>query len=77
MTLLELPFAIKKYQINLFKDNNYLLPPNYINSGVFYAQKQNFIATASFGSRKVSVRINNHQDIFEEFLKLVEQAILL
>lgn len=77
VTLLELPFAIKKYQIDIFKNNNYLLPPNYINSGVFYAQKGNFIATASFGSKKISVRINNHQEIFDEFLKLLEQAISL
>lgn len=77
VTLLELPFAIKKYQIDIFKNNNYLLPPNYINSGVFYAQKNNFIATASFGSKKVSVRINNHLDIFNEFLTLLEKAILI
>jgi hypothetical protein len=75
VTLLELPLALKKYQIDLFKNNNYLLPPNYINSGVFYAQKQNFIATASFGSKKISVRINGHDDIFAEFTNLVEQAI--
>lgn len=69
--------AVRKNQMQLFKDAGYLVPDNFYNAGLFYVQKGFLIATASFGATKLSVRCNgeNCSDLLDAFSALLEQAI--
>lgn len=68
---------IRKSQIHLFKEAGYLVPENFLNAGLFYVQKEFLIATASFGSTKISVRCNGEKcsQLLDEFGICLERAI--
>lgn len=75
-TVLELDKPLRKYQVDVFKEAGYVLPDNFFNSGVFYAQKNGLIATASFGTNKISVRVSGKGSaLIPEFIQLLEAAI--
>lgn len=68
---------IRKSQIKIFKEAGYLVPDNFLAAGLFYVQKDFLIATASFGSNKISVRCNGEKcsDYLDAFALCLEQAI--
>lgn len=75
-TILETDKPLRKYQVDVFKEAGYVIPDNFFNSGVFYAQKNGLVATCSFGSNKINLRLSgNGKDLVDEFCKLLEAAI--
>lgn len=75
-TILETDKPLRKYQVDVFKEAGYVIPDNFFNSGVFYAQKNGLIATASFGSNKINLRVTGKgQSLVSEFIQLLEAAI--
>lgn len=71
---------IRKFQVRVFKENGYSVPDNFYNAGIFYVFKGSVIATASFGTSKISVRAGKDQAALTtliEFESLLEQAVLL
>lgn len=75
-TILETDKPLKKYQVDVFKEAGYIIPDNFFNSGVFYAQKGGLVATGSFGANKFNLRIaGSGKDLIEEFSKLLEAAV--
>jgi hypothetical protein len=75
-TILETDKPLRKYQVDVFKAAGYVIPDNFFNSGVFYAQKDGLIATGSFGTNKISLRVSaRSKDLVEEFSQLLEIAV--
>jgi hypothetical protein len=75
-TILETDKPLRKYQVDVFKQAGYVIPDNFFNSGVFYAQKDGLIATGSFGTNKISLRVSpRSQDLIQEFSQLLEAAV--
>lgn len=75
-TILEADKPIRKYQVDVFKEAGYIFPDNFFNSGVFYAQKGGLVATGSYGTTKVNIRVaGSGKDLIAEFSKLLEEAV--
>ncbi len=75
--IMEIDKAIRKSQIDTFKQNGYTVPDNYTRSGIFYAKKGNLIATCAFGTTKVQVRTTNiiSDKEIDYFQEILEKAI--
>lgn len=75
--IFETPKPIRKFQTKPFRDAGYLVPDNFFNVGIFYVQKNQLIATSSFGTTKISIRCNgdNCSQLLDDFSLLLEQAI--
>lgn len=73
----EMDKPIRKSQMKIFKEAGYLVPDNFLVAGLFYVQKDFLIATASFGSNKISVRCNGEKcsDYLDNFQFNLEKAI--
>jgi len=67
---------ITKGHLDLFKNASFQCPENYTKNGIFFVKKSAFVATASFGIRKVNARCGgaNCDKIRDEFIKLLEQV---
>jgi len=63
---------INRGHLNMFRQAGFLLPANFINSGLFYAKKDSFIASASFGLTKINARGSSCEKIRDEFLELLK-----
>lgn len=68
---------ILRDHIKLFTDNGFLIPERYLKSNLFYARKEGFTATCSFGLTRIIARCsgNNcsaHCNLFESLLLKVE-----
>lgn len=75
-TIIEVDKPLRKYQVDVFRNAGYIIPDNFYNSGVFYAQKGGLIATASFGTNRINIRVTgNGQDLVPEFSQLLEAAV--
>lgn len=70
---------VRKSQVQVFKNAGYIVPDNFYNAGLFYIQRGNLVASASFGATKIAVRCNgeNCADLLDDFSILLEQAINL
>lgn len=71
---------IKKHQLQHFINAGYFSPQNFIDAGVFYVEIGNkLIASASFGSTRISVRCNGDKcaEHLDSFQALLETAINL
>jgi len=76
-TILEVSKPLRKYQVDVFKQAGYVIPDNFFNAGIFYAQKGGLIATASFGTNRINLKISaNGNDLVPEFSQLLEEAVL-
>jgi hypothetical protein len=75
--LFETEKPIRKSQLRFFLQAGYLIPDHYSNSGIFYAQKNRLIATASFGVTKISVKCSGPDCLqkLDEFEKLLDTAV--
>lgn len=73
----QLKKAIKKSHISLFKAQGYSVPKNFLDIGIFYVQKGNLVATASFGATRISVRCNGNDcgKMMDELQLLFEVAL--
>ena len=69
--------AIKKSQIKIFKDNSYFIPDNFYQAGIVYFQKDQLIATGSYGATKLTVKCSGQtcESQIKNFINLLEQAI--
>jgi hypothetical protein len=72
-----LPKAIKKSGIQVFRDAGWLVPDNFLNSGIFYVKKNNLIATSAYGATQTHVRCTGDQcpNLMTEFEGLILKAI--
>ncbi len=68
---------IKKYQVEVFRAAEYSIPASFYDAGIFYVQRNNLIASASFGTAKISLRTSKSTSEAEinEFINLLEQAV--
>lgn len=68
---------IRKFQLQPFRDQGYLIPEHFTNAGQFYVQKGWLIATATFGATRISVRCNgeNCPELMDAFSSTLEEAI--
>lgn len=66
---------ILKEHIPLFVAAGFVIPERYSNSGLFYARKDNFMATCTFGICKITVRCtgSNCQTITQEFESILQK----
>lgn len=67
---------IRKFQLPLFKQEGFSAPENFKVAGIFYVSDGNVIATAPFGSNRISVYCHGDEceqklDVFEELLDRV------
>lgn len=67
---------LRKFQIKIFEEAGWLLPKNFLDSGIMYASKNQVIINGSFGGTKFNVRGNDPQTL-SELEQLLEKAILL
>ena len=69
--------SIRKTQIISFKENGFLVPDNYFNSGIFFVKKGSLIATCAYGTNNVNVRCSNDvtESEIDDFVKTFEKAI--
>lgn len=65
---------ISRAHINLFVQAGFQVPENFVKSGLFYAKKNSFIASASFGLTKLNARGSNCEKIRDEFLELLKRV---
>ena len=61
-SIIELKKPIRKSHANGFREAGYVVDEKYEKIGIFYARKDKLIATASFGSNKISVRCGKAGD---------------
>lgn len=68
-----------KQHISIFKDAGYTIPQHYINSGIFYARKDNLNASGTLGTTKITVKcsISDREHKLNEFEQLLEQAAMI
>jgi len=64
---------ISRSHISIFEKSGYTFPAQFIKSGLFYAKKDSFIATTSFGLAKINARCGgaNCEQIRDEFMQLL------
>ena len=74
--ILEAPKAIRKYQVSVFEGAGYSAPQSHKNIGIFYVRKNGLIATAPYGSRRITVYCGKDCDEkIIAFEKVLEVAI--
>lgn len=78
-TLISVDKPISRADLVLFKSAGFFLPENFISSGLFYAKKSGFVASASFGICKINVKCNGGdceqiQNEFVELLRSIEKT---
>ena len=59
---------IRKFQVYVFKEAGYNVPPNFYKHGIFYVTNGKFVATGPFGSNKINVKCygeNCAQSLFD------------
>lgn len=71
---------IRKNHLDLFKSKGYTIPDNYVKIGMFYAKKEGFVASATFGICNINIRCNGSMcqqrlDEFESILKIIEGEV--
>jgi len=69
---------VRKNHISLFQQAGFNVPENYVRSGLLYAKKGGFVATASFGICNVNVRCSGAGcddtiNLFEGILAKIER----
>lgn len=66
--------AIRKTNINRFKEAGYFVPDNFFEAGIFYVNKGSLTCTAAFGATRLSIRCagNTCVEQIDEFVKLLE-----
>ncbi len=75
--VLETNLPIRKSQLQAFKDAGFIIPDNFLQAGIFYAQLGGFIATCAYGSCRVSIRCNgtNCIQLIASFEALLDKAV--
>ncbi len=75
--ILESNKAIRKSQIQIFRDAGFAIPENLLQAGVFYVQQGNLIATCLFGTNKINVRCNGPtcEQQLNKFEQLLNTAV--
>ena len=68
---------ILKEHINMFIQAGFLIPERYLKSNLFYARREGFTATCSFGLARIIARCSgnncsSHFNLFESLLSKVE-----
>lgn len=72
--ILQLQKPIRKDHMESFEKAGYETPAIYKKAGLFYVQKKGLAATASYGSTKIQLRVNNRtaNAIIVEFENLLD-----
>lgn len=69
---------ITKNALPIFEAANYIVPPHYASSGIFYTRSpEGLVATTSFGTTKITVKCGSFERDrkLDDFEKLLEQAL--
>lgn len=68
---------ITKAHVSFFIAAGFLAPSHYLESGIFYVQKNKLIATSSFGATKITVRCSSQDcpEKLDEFEKLLDTVV--
>jgi len=66
-----------KSHIQAFEAAGYLVPKQFINIGLFYAQGKGLIATGNFGSTRFNVRASakNADELLNAFETLLDSVV--
>lgn len=56
-------------------EERWIIPPHYEKSGIFYVRKNGLVATTSFGTTRITIKVGAHErdkklDEFEKILEL-------
>lgn len=74
--ILEAPSAIRKHQVSVFEGAGYSAPQSHKDIGIFYVRGDGVVATAPYGSRRITVYCGkNCDEKIDAFEKLLEKAI--
>jgi hypothetical protein len=74
--LFETNKPITKAHVSIFVAAGFLAPSHYLESGIFYVQKNKLIATSSFGVTRITVRCaGDCPEKLDEFESLLNTAI--
>jgi len=74
--ILEAPSAIRAHQISVFEGAGYSAPKSHKSIGIFYVRKDGLVATAPYGSRRITIYCGkNCDEKIDAFEKILEQAI--
>ena len=58
--ILESNIIVKKNYLEVFLSKGFTSPGSYVNSGLFYVQQGNFVATCSFGTNRINIRCSGN-----------------
>lgn len=77
--IVEVDKPIRKSQMQVFREAKFFVPENFFQAGIFYVQSKQLIATASFGSNRISLRCSGPEceALITAFEFLLEKAVSL
>ena len=63
--------------ISFFKNAGYIVPEQYLKTGIFYVRRDGLVASSTFGSNKITVRSNsaNREEKIKSFEETLETAL--
>ena len=74
--IIEIPIAIRQHHAGMFEAAGYTAPQSHKDIGVFYIRGNGIIATAIYGSRKITIYCSGSDcdDKITSFEKILELA---